>query len=112
MMCSMRQSATILTISNLSRSRPNAYAPQSRLSLLPPISFAKGPNFDLSACKPLYISSLQGFGSSKGARPRKSVIECKAHRANRPQPIDANVEDADLGGCDIPVGAPSIEVCS
>ncbi|XP_010267729.1 PREDICTED: glucose-6-phosphate/phosphate translocator 2, chloroplastic-like [Nelumbo nucifera] len=95
MMCSVRQSTAILTVSDLSKSRPNAPTSQSRLSLLSPVSIAKGPNFGLSARKPLYISSLQGFRSFEGERPRNSVNECKAYEADRSDPIDANVEIPD-----------------
>ncbi|XP_010276000.1 PREDICTED: glucose-6-phosphate/phosphate translocator 2, chloroplastic-like [Nelumbo nucifera] len=92
MMCSVRPSGTTLTVSDVSRLRPKSSVPQSRISLFPSMLSAKKPDSGLWTRKPLYISSLQGFGSFEGAKPRKPIIECKAYEADRSQPIDANIE--------------------
>ncbi|KAF8410704.1 hypothetical protein HHK36_003238 [Tetracentron sinense] len=90
---SVKQSAAALTVSDLFRK--NFSAPKPRLSLLPSMSVAKGPICFLSSRKPLYISSVEGFGSFEGSRTRKPVIECQAYEADQSQPIDANIEILD-----------------
>ncbi|KAF8391507.1 hypothetical protein HHK36_023812 [Tetracentron sinense] len=90
MICSLKQSVASLTVSDFLRQK--SPAPRPRLSSLPSISSTKGPNTVLSARKPLYISSVEGFGSLEGSRTRKPIIECKAYEADQSQPIDANIE--------------------
>ncbi|OVA10573.1 Drug/metabolite transporter [Macleaya cordata] len=93
MICSVKQSAAVLSASDLLRQK-SSVVPKPRLSLLRAMPTAKiSSNSVLSSRKPLYISSVEGIGSSASAKPKNSAtFECKAYEADRSQPIDANIE--------------------
>ncbi|KAF8409531.1 hypothetical protein HHK36_005608 [Tetracentron sinense] len=90
MICSVKQSAAAFTVSDLVRQKSPARKLQ--LSSLRSMETAKAHNSILSSRKPLYISSIESFGSFERTTSRKLAFECKAYEADRSQPIDADIE--------------------
>ncbi|XP_043689981.1 glucose-6-phosphate/phosphate translocator 1, chloroplastic-like [Telopea speciosissima] len=88
MICSVKHSPAALGVPDLLRLRPKASGLRPQSCSLPSMSAPKGSNFGLCARKPLYISSIEAFGSSESAKPRKPIIECKAYEADQSQPIE------------------------
>ncbi|GMP65435.1 hypothetical protein CsSME_00026226 [Camellia sinensis var. sinensis] len=91
MISSLKQSTVTLTGSEIFRQ--NSPAPTRRFSVLPPLpaleSHRKSPI--VSIAKPLFVSSIEGFGSLKTSS-KLSLITCKAYEADRLEPIGSNVE--------------------
>ncbi|XP_028124697.1 glucose-6-phosphate/phosphate translocator 1, chloroplastic-like [Camellia sinensis] len=91
MISSLKQSTVTLTGSEIFRQ--NSPAPTRRFSVLPPLpaleSHRKSPI--VSIAKPLFVSSIEGFGSLKTSS-KLSLITCKAYEADRSEPIGSNVE--------------------
>ncbi|XP_043693465.1 glucose-6-phosphate/phosphate translocator 1, chloroplastic-like [Telopea speciosissima] len=92
MICSVKQSTAALGVPDLLRLRPKASGLRPQYCLLPSMPAPKGSNSIFSARKPLYVSSVEAFGSSEAVSPRKPIFECKAAEADQSQPLDANVE--------------------
>ncbi|KAJ4976841.1 hypothetical protein NE237_001947 [Protea cynaroides] len=91
MICSIKQSAS-LGVPDLLRLRSKASGLHPKSCTLPSLSMPKGYKSVVCAQKPLYISSVEAFGSSESASTRKPIIECKAYEADRSQPLDAKIE--------------------
>ncbi|KAK3024849.1 hypothetical protein RJ639_045066, partial [Escallonia herrerae] len=71
--------------------------------LIPKKGFTSSPNFlplpnlenlscNVLTKKPLYISSVEGFGLGSLLRTRKPKIECKAYEADKSLPLDINID--------------------
>ncbi|GMP52597.1 hypothetical protein CsSME_00018340 [Camellia sinensis var. sinensis] len=80
MISSLKQSTLPITGSEIFR-RETA-APTRHFSVLLPLPTAKSRR-TVSIAKPLFVSSIEGFGSLKSS----SLITCKAYEADRSQPI-------------------------
>ncbi|CAL5345817.1 unnamed protein product [Camellia sinensis] len=90
MICSVKQSTSFFRCSALIPRKSLASEPQN-LSL-PSISQAKQVfRTNVSTQKPLFISSIEGFGPS--LRTQKAFIECKAYEADRSQPLNIDLPD-------------------
>ncbi|CAL5409611.1 unnamed protein product [Camellia sinensis] len=90
MICSVKQSTSFFRCSALIPRKSLASEPQN-LSL-PSISQAKQVfRTNVSPQKPLFISSIEGFGPS--LRTQKALIECKAYEADRSQPLNIDLPD-------------------
>ncbi|KAL7212097.1 hypothetical protein ACSBR2_014880 [Camellia fascicularis] len=90
MICSVKQSTSFFRCSALIPRKGLASEPQN-LSL-PSISQAKQVfTTNVSTQKPLFISSIEGFGPS--LRTQKALIECKAYEADRSQPLNIDLPD-------------------
>lgn len=88
MICSVKQSTAAFAVSDLLLYR--SPSPKLRFPSLPSISSTKTSRPSLSARKPVYLSSVDGLGSSSFLEPqrRKLTVECKAFEADR---SEANV---------------------
>ncbi|XP_077253964.1 glucose-6-phosphate/phosphate translocator 2, chloroplastic-like [Tasmannia lanceolata] len=98
MICSVKQSAGALSASNLLNQK--LPSPKTGFSSLPSIWTTKNPNCTFSVRKPLYLSSIEGFGSyngskTDGSRARKLKFECEAYEADRSEPIESNIQTPD-----------------
>ncbi|GMH24978.1 hypothetical protein Nepgr_026821 [Nepenthes gracilis] len=87
MITSLKQPAFSLSNSDLLRQK--SQIPSSKNSTFFPVIARKS---NISIEKPLYISSIKGFGFTDGLKERKSVIKCEAYEADRSEPIDSVVE--------------------
>eukprot|EP00262_Sarcandra_glabra_P021745 TRINITY_DN931_c0_g1_i1.p1 TRINITY_DN931_c0_g1~~TRINITY_DN931_c0_g1_i1.p1 ORF type:complete len:396 (-),score=19.86 TRINITY_DN931_c0_g1_i1:411-1598(-) len=88
MICSAKQSITALAVPDLTRSKSPAKSPN--LSMIPSI---KNPKSNLFTRKPLYISSVAGFGHSDPLISRDHKFECQAYEADKSEPIrDVDVQ--------------------
>lgn len=88
MICSVKQSTAAFAVSDLLLYR--SPSPKLRFPSLPFISSTITSKSSLSAQKPIYLSSVDGLGSSSFLEPqrRKLTVECKAFEADR---SEANV---------------------
>ncbi|KAK9284859.1 hypothetical protein L1049_024039 [Liquidambar formosana] len=94
MLCSAKQSLARLTLSNHFGEKSPSGKPH--FSSFPSPQILKSRKSDLSASKPLYISSFdfKHFDKSKDSNSQKALTQCNAYEAHRSQPITINLDFA------------------
>ncbi|XP_059664738.1 glucose-6-phosphate/phosphate translocator 2, chloroplastic-like [Cornus florida] len=91
MISSVKQSTVTISGSNIF-GRKSA-VPTGRFSVLPPLTVKGLRSSSVSIAKPLFVSSIEGFGSLKRPSSRNEdekkscLITCKAYEADGSQPI-------------------------
>ncbi|XAR67472.1 hypothetical protein NMG60_11002244 [Bertholletia excelsa] len=95
MISSVKHYTATLSASDILQRNSPAPAPARLLSAFPPLPALKPPRSVCvsSIAKPLYVASIEGFGSSRkspAAEKILSSVTCKAYEADRSHPIEAS----------------------
>lgn len=97
MISTVKQSCFTINGCDYIRSKSQSLTSSRRFCLLPPLPAMKSRRSSgVSVSKPVYVSSVEGFGDLKRSNDEKTLVKCKAYEADRAEPIEGSESKTEL----------------